>query len=86
MQAWHTECANMLDDAASTPAESETAATPLSAPEAGYLFEGQLSQVIDFLALRSHQNTYLFSIQKGCRASMVLYVPVPASGSQALMC
>lgn len=35
----------MLDEASLMPAESGTAAAP-PVPETGYLFEGQLSQVI----------------------------------------
>ena len=56
LQAWHTECASILDEASPAIAEGEAAAAPSAAPGAGYLFEGQLSQVPCYSYL--HNKTY----------------------------
>ena len=48
LQAWRRECASILDEPATTAgiaAQRDMAAAPSAASEAGYLFEGQLSQV-----------------------------------------
>lgn len=72
VQAWHTECASILDETSLATAQHESAAAPSAAPEAGYLFEGQLSQVTCCPYLQHYTYAYLHITHTSTHKAIVL--------------